>query len=155
MAQVLPPDEERAKVYQTKNFTEIKVLLPDGSVVDALPVDINMVVEGIATAENQISGDQKTQVVDSSGSEVPFESLLDALLKPADTLAKVSVLDTVTNPVAVTNQYLDAKLSGVSNNAVITLYDNITNAGTIIWSSGTMGANAVPFPVDFKGIPFQ
>jgi len=43
------------------------VLLPDGSVVDALPVDINMVVEGIATAENQTSGDQKTQLVDADG----------------------------------------------------------------------------------------
>lgn len=111
MAQVLPPDEERADIYKTKNFTEIKVLLPDGSVVDALPVDINMVVEGIATSENQTNGDQKTQVVDSSGSEIAFTSLLNALLKPANTLAKVSVLDTVTNPVTVINEYLDVALS--------------------------------------------
>jgi len=41
MTVVLPPDEERAQIYKTKNFTEIKVLLPDGSVVDALPVTLN------------------------------------------------------------------------------------------------------------------
>jgi len=28
-------------------------------------------------------------------------------------------------------------------------------AGMIIWASGTMGANAVPFSIDFKGIPFS
>lgn len=28
MAQVLPPDEERANIYKTKNFTEVRVLLP-------------------------------------------------------------------------------------------------------------------------------
>lgn len=57
MAQVLPPDEERAQVYKTKNYTEIKVLLPDGSVVDALPVDVDIVTEGISTAANQTNGD--------------------------------------------------------------------------------------------------
>lgn len=83
MAQVLPPDEERAKVYQTKNFNEVKCLLSDGSVVDALPVDINMVVGGTATAENQTNGNQKTQVVDSSGTmgsnAVPFSVDLKGL----------------------------------------------------------------------------
>lgn len=134
MAQVLPPDEERAQIYKTKNFTEIKVLLPDGSVVDALPVDINMVVEGIATAENQTNGDQKTQVVDSSGNEVAFESLLDALLKPANTLAKVLVVDTITNSVAITNANLDAKLSDIkakTDNLDVALSTRLKPADTL------------------------
>jgi len=45
-------------------------------------------------------------------------------------------------------------VSGVINNAVITLYDNTTNSGTILWASGTQGANAVPYSIDFKGLPF-
>ena len=35
--QVLPPDAKRAEIYTQKNFTELKLLLPDGSVVSALP----------------------------------------------------------------------------------------------------------------------
>jgi len=93
MAEILPPDEERARVYQSKNFTEIKVLCADGSVIDALPVDINMPVEGIATSANQTNGTQKTQVVDSLGSEVLFEDLLNSLLKPTDTLSKVGSIE--------------------------------------------------------------
>lgn len=29
------------------------------------------------------------------------------------------------------------------------------NSGTIIWSSGTMGANAVLFSIDMKGLAFS
>jgi hypothetical protein len=38
--QVLPPDAKRAQIYGGKNFNEVKYLMPDGSVLDALPVDI-------------------------------------------------------------------------------------------------------------------
>jgi hypothetical protein len=38
-------------------------------------------------------------------------------------------------------------LSGVQNNAVVTLYDNTAASGKIIWSSGAMGAQTIPFPV--------
>jgi hypothetical protein len=38
--QVLPPDPTRAQIYQNSNFIATKVLLPDGSVVDGLPVDV-------------------------------------------------------------------------------------------------------------------
>jgi hypothetical protein len=46
-------------------------------------------------------------------------------------------------------------LSGISNNAVVTLYDNTAASGTIMWSSGSMGANAVPFALSFNGAPFS
>jgi hypothetical protein len=45
-------------------------------------------------------------------------------------------------------------ISGVVNNAVVTLYDNTADSGTILFSSGAMGNNTVPFALDFKGIPF-
>lgn len=45
-------------------------------------------------------------------------------------------------------------ISGVVNNAVVTLYDNTAASGTIIWSSGTMSNQTVPFDLDFKSIPF-
>jgi len=45
-------------------------------------------------------------------------------------------------------------VSNTSNNAVITLYDNTAASGTILWSSGSMGANAVPFNVDLHGVGF-
>jgi len=41
MSQVLPPNPDRALKYETSNFVAIKVLLPDGSVVDAIPVDVS------------------------------------------------------------------------------------------------------------------
>lgn len=46
-------------------------------------------------------------------------------------------------------------VSGVVNNAVITLYDNTTNSGTILFSTGSMTANTVPFAIDLKGAPFS
>jgi hypothetical protein len=46
-------------------------------------------------------------------------------------------------------------VSGVVNNSNITLYDNITNSGTILFSTGAMGTNATPFNIDFGlGVPF-
>ena len=36
--QILPPSEERARAYQTKNFTEVKTLLSTGEVIEGLPV---------------------------------------------------------------------------------------------------------------------
>lgn len=47
-----------------------------------------------------------------------------------------------------------AIISGVSNNSVVTIYDGTTVGGTVIWSSGSMGANTTPIPIDFKAIPF-
>lgn len=38
-------------------------------------------------------------------------------------------------------------LSGVANNAVVTLYDGTSTAGSVIWSSGTMGAQTIPFSI--------
>jgi hypothetical protein len=40
MAEVLPPSAKRAGEYQAKNYTEVKVLLPDGSVLDVMPVQL-------------------------------------------------------------------------------------------------------------------
>jgi len=46
-------------------------------------------------------------------------------------------------------------LSGITNNAVINVYDNTTAAGTLIWTSGALTANGLPFDIDFKTIPFS
>jgi hypothetical protein len=48
-----------------------------------------------------------------------------------------------------------AIISGVVNNSVITLYDNTAASGTILWSSGTMGAQTQPFSLDFGDLPFS
>ena len=45
-------------------------------------------------------------------------------------------------------------VSGVKNTSVITIYDNTAASGTILWSSGTMGAQTQPYSLDFKGVPF-
>lgn len=45
-------------------------------------------------------------------------------------------------------------ISGVVNNAVATLYDNTAASGTIVFSTGAMGANTVPFALSFYGAPF-
>lgn len=45
-------------------------------------------------------------------------------------------------------------ISGVAQNSVVTLYNNIAASGEILWSSGTMGANAVPFGIDMHNAPF-
>lgn len=47
-----------------------------------------------------------------------------------------------------------AVISGVTNNSVVTLYDNTAATGTVIWSSGTMGSQTIPFNIDFKSLPF-
>jgi hypothetical protein len=46
-------------------------------------------------------------------------------------------------------------ISNVSNNSVITLYDNTAASGTVIWSSGAMGATTQPFDVNLEGVPFE
>lgn len=45
-------------------------------------------------------------------------------------------------------------VSGVANNSVITLYDNTAASGTVLWSSGSMGALTTPFALDFQDLPF-
>lgn len=46
-------------------------------------------------------------------------------------------------------------LSGITNNSVVTLYDGTSVAGTVIWSSGPLTSNGLPFMIDMKGIPFS
>lgn len=46
-------------------------------------------------------------------------------------------------------------LSSIANNAVVTLYDNTAASGTIIWSSGALVQNGLPFNIDMKGISFN
>lgn len=48
-----------------------------------------------------------------------------------------------------------AVISGVVNNAVVTLYDNTAASGTVIFSSGAMTANTMPFGLDFHNLPFS
>jgi hypothetical protein len=38
---------------------------------------------------------------------------------------------------------------------VITLFDNTTTAGTVMFSTGQMSANVVPFSLPFAGVPFS
>jgi hypothetical protein len=45
-------------------------------------------------------------------------------------------------------------VSGVVNNSVITLYDNTAASGTILWASGAMGAQTLPFGVDLHQVNF-
>jgi len=46
-------------------------------------------------------------------------------------------------------------LSAISNNAVVTLYDNMAASGTVIWSSGALAANSLPFDIDLHDVPFS
>jgi len=45
-------------------------------------------------------------------------------------------------------------ITAVANNAVITLYDSTTAAGTVIWSSGAMSSQTQPFDIPLHGTPF-
>jgi len=45
-------------------------------------------------------------------------------------------------------------VSGVANNSVVTLYDNTAASGTILWSSGAMAGNTVPFSINLTGVTF-
>jgi hypothetical protein len=42
-------------------------------------------------------------------------------------------------------------ISGVANNSVITIYDGLSTAGTILWTSGAMTNQTVPFDLSFNG----
>jgi len=42
-------------------------------------------------------------------------------------------------------------VSGVVNNSVVSLYDGTSTAGILLWSSGAMTNQTVPFNVDFDG----
>lgn len=46
-------------------------------------------------------------------------------------------------------------VSQISNNAVITLYDNTAASGTVIWTSGAMTTNAMPYDLEFGDIGFN
>lgn len=46
-------------------------------------------------------------------------------------------------------------ISGIGNNANVTLYDSTTASGTIIWSSGAMAASTIPYAMDLKGVVFS
>lgn len=45
-------------------------------------------------------------------------------------------------------------VSAVSQNAVVSIYDGLTSGGTLIWSSGVLGAQTLPFDIDMKNAPF-
>ena len=45
MTDILPADEERELNFKRSNYWPVKFLLPDGSVVDKLPVDASVQVE--------------------------------------------------------------------------------------------------------------
>lgn len=47
-------------------------------------------------------------------------------------------------------------ISGVVNNALVTLYDNTSATGIVIWTSGAMSNQTVPFTIPFNdGLQFQ
>lgn len=46
-------------------------------------------------------------------------------------------------------------LSGITNNANVTLYDNTAASGTIIFSTGAMPANATPFALNLGSVAFN
>jgi len=46
-------------------------------------------------------------------------------------------------------------VSAVTNNAVITLYDNTAASGRILYTTGALGAQTNPFPVDLDRGPFN
>lgn len=46
-------------------------------------------------------------------------------------------------------------ISAVTQNAVITLYDNTAASGTTIWSSCIMSAQTQPFDLEMHNIPFS
>jgi len=77
--EILLPNEDRAREYQVKNWTEDKVLLPDGSVVLGLLYPQKVEVEGTVP----VSGDfyQSTQPVSKAdGIDVVQGSLADAAI---------------------------------------------------------------------------
>lgn len=48
-----------------------------------------------------------------------------------------------------------AIVSQISNNSVVTLYDSTSASGTVIWTSGAMTANAMPYTLEFDNIGFN
>lgn len=46
-------------------------------------------------------------------------------------------------------------LSGITNNSVLTVYDNTAASGTVVWTSGALTSNGLPFFIDLKGITFS
>jgi hypothetical protein len=46
-------------------------------------------------------------------------------------------------------------ISGVVNNAQVDLYDNTAASGTLLWSSGAMTNQTVPFDLQFQSMTFS
>ena len=46
-------------------------------------------------------------------------------------------------------------LSAIASNSVVTLYDNTTNSGTVLWSSGSLPLKSEPFELNMYDIPFS
>lgn len=46
-------------------------------------------------------------------------------------------------------------ISSITNNANVTLYDNTAASGTIIFTTGAMAANTIPFDLELHTIPFS
>jgi len=45
-------------------------------------------------------------------------------------------------------------LSGITNNSIATFYDGTSTAGRVIWTSGALASNGLPFEIDTKGVAF-
>lgn len=46
-------------------------------------------------------------------------------------------------------------ISNVTQNSVVTIYDSTEASGRVIWDSGAMGSQTIPFDIDFHDIPFS
>jgi hypothetical protein len=46
-------------------------------------------------------------------------------------------------------------LSGITNNSVLTMYDNTSASGTVLWSSGPLTSNGLPFELNMQMDPFH
>ena len=79
----------------------------------------------------------------NTGPAVGYSFLNITLAAPTTTVVKTGagILHTITftKPVAT---------------AVVTIYDNTAASGTILWTTGAMGALTTPFSIDLQRIPF-
>lgn len=46
-------------------------------------------------------------------------------------------------------------LSGITNNSVLTIYDNTAASGIVLWTSGPLTSNGLPFAIDMKDTLFS
>ena len=46
-------------------------------------------------------------------------------------------------------------VSGAANTAVVSVYDGLTSGGTLLWTSGSMGAQTQPYSIDLHEVAFE